>query len=75
MANYINNLDPGSGYTRAQLVQALKSVAGLIVTETDLLNPGNIIKFPEGDRVANPLQVFRTALTIVRTSGVNTVVT
>lgn len=75
VANYINNLDPGSGYTRAQLVQALKSVAGLIVTETDLLNPGNIIKFPEGDRVANPLQVFRTALTIVRTSGVNTVVT
>lgn len=71
LVTYINNLDPGEGYTRAQLVQALKGVSGLIITEQDQLNPGNIIKFPEGDRVPTPLQVFRTSLALVRTSGLN----
>lgn len=72
IVTYINNLDPGVGYTRTELVQTLVSVSGLIVTEQDLLNPGNIIKFPEGDRVPTPLQVLRTSLAIVRTSGINT---
>lgn len=71
LVTFINNLDPGEGYTRADLVQALKGVSGLIITEQDQLNPGNIIKFPEGDRVPTPLQVFRTSLAIVRTSGLN----
>ena len=72
IVTYINNLDPGVGYTRTQLVQALTSVSGLIITEQDLLNPGNIIKFPEGNRTPTPLQVLRTSLAIVRTSGINT---
>lgn len=72
LVTYLNNLDPGEGYTRLELVQALKGVSGLIITEQDLLNPGNIIRFPEGDRVPTPLQVLRTSLAIVRTSGLNT---
>lgn len=72
VVSYINNLDPGQGYTRFDLVQSLQGVPGLIVTELDLLNPGNIIRFPEGDRVPTPLQVLRTSLAIVRTSGLNT---
>lgn len=72
IVNYINNLNPGDGYTRNQLVQALKGVSGLIVTESDLINPGNIIKFPEGNRFPTALQILRTSLAIVRTSGLNT---
>lgn len=71
VVSYINNLNPGENLSRSDLVRILKGVTGLIVTEQDLINPGNIITSPAGDVVTNPLQVLRTSLSIVRATSSN----
>lgn len=71
VANYINNLNPGDNVTAAQLVQALRGVSGLVITENDLLNPGNVIASPWTQVDTTPLQVLRTSLSIVRATSSN----
>lgn len=53
----INSLAPGQTLQRSVLVQALRSVAGLVVT-------GNEIYAPSGDVVPLPLQVIRTSMAL-----------
>lgn len=71
VTNVINNLNPGDDITAFQLVQALKGVQGLVVTEDDLLNPGNIVTSSLRLVATTPLQLLRTSLNIVRASSSN----
>ena len=62
--NYINNLNPGQTLERAGLEQALNGVAGLYIT-------GQEVQSPAGNVTANPLQVFRSSLALVRAVSSN----
>jgi uncharacterized phage protein gp47/JayE len=58
IVGYINALNPGDDIDPANLVTALRSINGLFIT-------GNEIVSPPGRIVVNPLQVYRTTLSIV----------
>jgi hypothetical protein len=58
VVNYVNGLSPGASLTVAALVGALRAVAGLVVT-------GSEIVAPAGGVVAFPLQVLRTSPALV----------
>lgn len=55
---YTNGLAPGQTWSRATAVARLRTVAGLVVSGSDVV-------LPAGDVVPNPLQVIRTSPTLV----------
>lgn len=71
ITNYINNLNPGESLYLAPLIDALRGVSGLIVdgdeisVQSTATNPNDPIVY------ANPLQVLRTSLALVRASSIN----
>lgn len=64
VVNYVNNLSPGEALTPAGIIEALRLVQGLIVTENEVVSPAGTVT-PER------LQVFRTMLSMVSTISTN----
>lgn len=62
VTSYINSLQPGVSLTRANIVNAIRSVSGLFIT-------GNEVASPAGDVAVRPLQVLRTSLSLVVASA------
>ena len=62
IAGYINELDPGAPFVPADALQALRVVAGLVIT-------GNEIVAPAGTVVPNVLQVLRTTSELIGASA------
>lgn len=64
VVNVINNLNPGDTLQPSALQTALNGVAGLYIT-------GAEVQSPAGPVIANPLQVFRSSLALVRAISSN----
>lgn len=60
---YVNSLPPGEDFRRSDAIAALRGVAGLIVSDSDIISPA-------GDVVTTQLQVLRTTLGTVVASTV-----
>jgi hypothetical protein len=61
---YVNNLSPGEAIVPDDLVEALRLVAGLIVTGAEVVSPS-------GPVIPEQLQVLRTTLKLVSTISTN----
>jgi len=71
ITNYINNLNPGDDLYLTPLIDALRGVDGLIVDGDEISVQSTSTNANDPLIYANPLQVLRTSLALVRASSVN----
>lgn len=65
IVNYINELAPGETFDREAAINALAAESGLIIT-------GDEIAIPAGNVSPQPVQILRTALSLVNATAVQT---
>jgi len=58
VVSYVNGLKPGASFVPGDLVNALKSVNGLVIQEDEVVSPAGVV-------TATPLQAIRTTLALV----------
>ena len=66
---YMNNLRPGADVVPADMLQALRSVTGLLISSST--QPSDVIVSPISTVTINPLQVARTTLALVQAYSSN----
>jgi len=69
VVNYMNNLSPGDDVVPNDMLQVLKRVPGLVISDTE--ETAAVILSPRSTVVMNPLQVARTTFALVRAYSSN----